>query len=104
MYLGIDIGSTTSKAVIIDVDGNIRGRMIINTGTGTDGPDLAVAGVMDQAGIQWKDVRKCIATGYGRMMFKKADKQITEISCHAKGISHLIPKASTIIDIGASGC
>ena len=37
MYLGIDIGSTTSKAVIIDVDGNIRGRMIINTGTGTDG-------------------------------------------------------------------
>ena len=100
MYLGIDIGSTTSKAVIIDVDGNISGRMIINTGTGTDGPDLAVAGVMDQAGIQWKDVRRCVATGYGRMMFEKANKQITEISCHAKGISHLIPEASTIIDIG----
>lgn len=45
-------------------------------------------------------MKKIVATGYGRYAFEKADKQISEISCHAKGIFHLVPTARTIIDIG----
>ena len=100
MYLGIDIGSTTSKAIILNGKGDVVGREIINTGTGTDGPNLAVKSVLKQAGISQGAIHKCVVTGYGRLLFENADKQITEISCHAKGISYLIPEARTIIDIG----
>lgn len=100
MYLGVDIGSTTSKAVVMDQQGEIKGRAIINIGTGTDGPKLAVNKALDQAGLKRKDIKKCVVTGYGRMLFEGADKQITEISCHAKGINYMMPGVSTIIDIG----
>ena len=43
---------------------------------------------------------KIVATGYGRFSFEQADRQVSEISCHAKGIYHLVPSARTIIDIG----
>jgi len=100
MYLGVDIGSTTSKAVILDREGQVVGREIIDIGTGTDGPKQAVEGALKQAGLRRTEIRKCVATGYGRLLFGDADKQITEISCHAKGVSYLVPEASTIIDIG----
>ena len=47
-----------------------------------------------------EDIRFTVATGYGRFSVEKADKQISEISCHAKGIYFLHPEARTIIDIG----
>ena len=79
MYLGVDIGSTTSKAVVMDQQGEIKGRAIINIGTGTDGPKLAVNKALDQAGLKRNDIKKCVVTGYGRMLFEGADKQITEM-------------------------
>ena len=47
-----------------------------------------------------EDMAKVVATGYGRFSFEQADRQVSEISCHAKGVYHLIPTARTIIDIG----
>lgn len=100
MYLGVDIGSSSSKAVIINGDSQICGEGIVNTGTGSKGPQVSVAMALAQAGLKREDIRKCVVTGYGRMMFESADRQITEISCHAKGVKHLNPNVSTIIDIG----
>ncbi|MDR0852862.1 MAG: acyl-CoA dehydratase activase [Clostridiales Family XIII bacterium] len=97
-YLGIDIGSSSSKAVIIDGDAKIVGEKIINLGTGSRGPAEVILGAFEQAGIT--EVSKTVATGYGRIQFKDADKQMTEISCHAKGVKHLVPTAQTVIDIG----
>lgn len=100
MYLGIDIGSTTSKAIILDESRNIIGRSVINSGTGSRGPRLATEAALSQAGMTRAQIRRCVATGYGRMLYKDADKQVTEISCHAKGVDHFIKTAATIIDIG----
>ncbi|MDR1495824.1 MAG: acyl-CoA dehydratase activase [Clostridiales Family XIII bacterium] len=97
-YMGIDIGSSSSKAVIIDRDAAIRGEHIINLGTGSRGPADAIAKAFEQAGITKVD--RTVATGYGRILFKEADKQITEISCHARGVKQLVPTAETVVDIG----
>ncbi len=100
MFLGIDIGSSTSKAVVLDRNINMIGMAVINTGTGTSGPEKAVEVALSEAGIDRESIKCTVVTGYGRITYEKADKQITEISCHGKGVAHLVPKAKTIIDIG----
>lgn len=100
MYLGIDIGSSSSKAVILDTAGKIAGSSIRNIGTGSRGPQLVIEAALAQAGIERGQIRKTVATGYGRITFQGADKQVTEISCHAKGLHHVLPQVHTIIDIG----
>jgi len=100
VFLGIDIGSSSSKAVILNKEKKIIGKAAINTGAGTQGPDKAVAAAFEEAGIGCAQVKASVVTGYGRITYDKADKQITEISCHAKGAIHLMPAARTVIDIG----
>ena len=53
-----------------------------------------------QAGLPFQAITYIVSTGYGRINVPFTDKQFTEITCHAKGISHLFPKAKIIIDIG----
>ena len=55
---------------------------------------------LNKAAISFKNITYIVSTGYGRINVPFADKQFTEITCHAKGIIHLFPKAKTIIDIG----
>lgn len=100
MFLGIDIGSTSSKAVVLGKNKNVLSSAVINIGTGTKGPERVVERVISEAKIEIRDVVATVVTGYGRITYQKADKQITEISCHAKGVHYVNPKARTIIDIG----
>ncbi len=100
MYLGIDIGSTSTKAALIDGSGNLTGQKVVNIGTGTNGLDLVLRELYRETGVDPSEVIYTVATGYGRLLCSVADKQITEISCHAKGVSYLVKGASTIIDIG----
>lgn len=100
MYLGIDIGSSSSKAVVMDALGQVAGEAVVNIGTGSKGPEKAIKGALCAAGIEKGRIKKTVVTGYGRMTFSSADKQITEISCHAKGVSMLFQGVRTIIDIG----
>lgn len=101
MYvMGVDIGSTSCKAVIMDQDKNILAKTVIATGTGTSGPKRVVEDVLALAGLSAEDVSKTVATGYGRIKFTGADKQVSEISCHGRGVFYLMPQVRTIIDIG----
>ncbi len=100
MYLGVDIGSSSSKAVVLNKNGVVCGEGIVNIGTGSKGPHQSVETALKQAGVSRDEIKKCVVTGYGRLLYEGADKQITEISCHAKGVKYLWPTASTIIDIG----
>ena len=100
MFLGLDIGSASSKAVILSGDGQIAAKTVVNTGTGTRGPDKAVEKALLDAGLTASQIVYSVVTGYGRINYSFADKQITEISCHAKGVAHLNPNARTVIDIG----
>ena len=56
--------------------------------------------VLKEAGIPFQAITYIVATGYGRINVPFADKQFTEITCHAKGIAGLFPEAKTIIDVG----
>ncbi len=101
MYtIGIDIGSTACKAVALKDGKEIAGSSVIQTGTGTSGPGRVYEDVFKAAKLAAEDVSRIVVTGYGRLTFDKADNQISELSCHAKGVHFLLPNARTIIDIG----
>ncbi len=101
MYtLGIDIGSTACKAVILRDGKEITGQSVIQSGTGTSGPLRAYEGVLASAGLVEAQIERTVVTGYGRMTFAKANQQISELSCHARGVHFLVPGVRTIIDIG----
>ncbi|ACA43530.1 2-hydroxyisocaproyl-CoA dehydratase activator HadI [Clostridium botulinum] len=101
MYtMGLDIGSTTSKGVIIKDGKEIVASVLVPVGTGTSGPLKLIKELKEKSNLTEKDIEKTVVTGYGRIQYKDADKQISELSCHAKGVAFLIPGARTIIDIG----
>ncbi len=98
---GIDIGSTQAKGVILDKDGAIAGKAIIdmetNMGTAAERVfELALA----NAGLSATDIAFTVSTGYGRYRVTFGDLQVTEISCHARGAVAEFPKTRTVLDIG----
>ena len=97
---GVDIGSTTAKALILK-DGEIIGGLIGPTGTN---PALAGKQILDtvvnNANFTASDVKYIVATGYGRVSAPFADQTVTEITCHGRGARHISPQIRTVIDIG----
>lgn len=100
--LGIDVGSTASKCVILKNGNEIVGKSLIDVGAGTSGPQRAIDAVLADAQLKREDMSYTLATGYGRnsLMDGIADKQMSELSCHAKGAHFLFPNVHTVIDIG----
>lgn len=98
--LGIDVGSASSKVVILRDGRLIEAAEVIQLGTGSSGPGKAMRAAFLKTGLSLDEMDYTVVTGYGRFGCREADKQISEISCHAKGIYFLIPTARTIIDIG----
>jgi predicted CoA-substrate-specific enzyme activase len=98
-YAGIDIGSTMTKVVIMK-EGIISS--VIGP-TGAEQRRLAhrvMEEGLEEASLSFSSITYLVATGYGRLNVPFADKQVTEISCHAKGAAFLFPEAKTVIDIG----
>ena len=101
MYtLGIDIGSTTSKAVILKDGAEIVASSIVVATVGTDGVSQALDNVMKESGLTQADMACTVATGYGRQTYDGADYQVSELTCHALGVHFVCPGARTVIDIG----
>lgn len=100
LTMGVDIGSASSKVVILKDGNDILAGVVVPVGTGTSGPARALHQALSTAGVDREELNKVVVTGYGRMTYAGADEQISEITCHAKGVHHLVPTARTIIDIG----
>ena len=99
--LGIDVGSTASKCIMLKDGKEIVAKSLIHVGAGTTGPQRAINAVLEEAGMKREDVSFVLATGYGRNSLEGfADHQMSELSCHAKGASFLFPEVRTVIDIG----
>ena len=99
--LGIDIGSTASKCVMLADGKEIVAKSLISVGAGTSGPQRAISEVLEQAGKTKEEMAFVLATGYGRNSLEGiADTQMSELSCHAKGATFLFPQVHTVIDIG----
>jgi predicted CoA-substrate-specific enzyme activase len=100
-FAGVDIGSTMTKVVLIDTAGNLLS--IIKGPTGAEHRQLAnevMRQALQEAGLQIDDISHIVATGYGRLNVPFADRQITELSCHARGACSFFPDVRTVIDIG----
>lgn len=99
--LGIDVGSTASKCIILKNGKEIVGKSLVDVGAGTSGPARAMQAVLADANMEMEDIAYTLATGYGRnSLMNIANQQMSELTCHAKGASHLFPNVRTVIDIG----
>lgn len=94
LTLGIDSGSTTTKAVLFDGEKIVKTMMVPTSAT----PKQSINYLYDQ--MYSEDVVYTVATGYGRDLLDRADKKVTEITCHAQGAAFLDPNVRAIVDIG----
>ena len=100
-FAGVDIGSTMTKVVLID-----ESDSPLSTIKGPTGPEhrqlanQVMRQSLEQASLHIDDISYIIATGYGRLNVPFADSQITELSCHSRGVSSLFHNVRTAIDIG----
>lgn len=98
---GVDSGSASTDAVILDGERHIVGSAILPTGAGAAaGAEKALAAALAQAGLRREDIGAVVATGYGRETIGVHGPSVTEITCHARGANFLYPQARTVIDIG----
>ena len=101
LVAGIDIGSITTEALLLDKDKGILGYTILQTGADSKKTaEMALEKVLAYPGKSPSDVSYIVATGCGRKRAAFAKQAVTEITCLAKGVNHLFPQARTIIDIG----
>lgn len=101
LVAGIDIGSTQTKAVVLDEDRKIIGRGLTMTGAKlSEAGDYAFAVALEEAGATRDEVAAIIGTGYGRFRVDFGEVQVTEISCHARGAVHLFPNTRSVLDVG----
>lgn len=99
--MGVDLGSTTAKAVVVDHSGSLRGSSVIQMGAvSREAVGRAMAAALQDAGIARDDIQYLISTGYGRKLVPDADRSFTEITCHARGAAALRPGVRLVIDIG----
>ena len=101
LYAGGDIGSTTSKAALVDEDGReVMFTTIMTEFNRNASGEKVLQDVLEKADASIEDVAYIVSTGYGRKAFERADKNIPEIIAHAVGTEYVYPGARTIIDIG----
>ena len=99
---GCDVGSTYTKAVILDENGKMVADTTIRSKINSEQSAIAAMDeVLKKVGLQSsKDLEYLIGTGYGRNKVPFADENISEISCHAMGVHVTDPTVKAIIDIG----
>ncbi|WP_303872084.1 benzoyl-CoA reductase, bzd-type, subunit Q [Acetobacterium wieringae] len=102
---GVDIGSTSTQAVIL-ADGELYAYSSIRTGSNSPNSAIdAMKWAMDGTGLSLEDLRYTVGTGYGRVNVPFANKSVTEISCHARGANMIYgPSLRTILDMGGQDC
>ncbi len=98
--LGIDVGSTASKCIMLKNGQEIVSQSLAPLGAGTSGPSRAIEEIFEDTGLSEKDISYTLSTGYGRNSIENSDDQLSELSCHAKGAYFLFPNVKTVIDIG----
>lgn len=99
--LGVDSGSTSTNAVIMNSNREIVTSLVVRTGAkSSESARRAFKEVLEKANLTKEDLSLIVSTGYGRVSIDYADKDVTEISCHGRGAHYLNPEIRTIIDIG----
>ena len=100
-FAGVDVGSATTKAVLVDAEGLITAYTILRSGGNLSAAAVrALDSVFEQAGLPRDAASAIVATGYGRENVAERSRAVTEITCHARGAHALDPEVRSVIDIG----
>ena len=98
---GIDVGSTYTKAVLLDGAGTIVGRAL-----GRSGFRLAEVArrmfdeALSNAGADEDAVQYVVTTGFGRFLVPFRDVQVTDLTAAARGAAWFFPQTRTVLDVG----
>lgn len=99
--LGLDVGSTYTKAVILNEHHQVIARNMEATGSRLKEVAEKVRDkTVSEAGLQWPDISYTITTGYGRHQVAFRDLQVTDLTANARGANFLFPHTRTVLDIG----
>jgi predicted CoA-substrate-specific enzyme activase len=100
-FMGVDLGSTTAKTVIVNEAGEIVASEVVQMGAvSRAGLDRSLSAALRAASLNDSDIAQTIATGYGRRLVPGAGRTFTEITCHARGVAAMFPGTRLVIDIG----
>jgi (R)-2-hydroxyacyl-CoA dehydratese activating ATPase len=98
---GVDVGSTQTKAVIIDEERRIVGRALTETGSNVmRAAENAFQQARAAGDVREEEIEFVVGTGYGRYKVTFGNTQVTEISCHGRGAVQMFPGTRTVIDMG----
>ncbi|MFC1610760.1 acyl-CoA dehydratase activase [Myxococcota bacterium] len=101
LYLGVDVGSLTCDAALVDDSGELAASAVVPTGArNIESIERVRREALVRAGVDEEQVGGTVATGYGRERVDGRLASVTEISCHARGIRKLLPNTDVLIDIG----
>jgi predicted CoA-substrate-specific enzyme activase len=105
LVAGIDIGSRAAKGIILK-DSRILASFIGDTGPESiKTSEMVLSELLKRSnGYSIKDIQYIVATGYGRVLVPFAKENISEISCHARGVNYYFPSVRTILDMGGQDC
>mgnify|MGYP001146188278 CR=1 FL=1 len=97
---GVDSGSTTTKLVVLR-DGELAGQYVVSTGANSRRAfEKAFERALEHLKVHPFQIKFVVSTGYGRAGIHLANRTVSEITCHARGVRWLFPSAEVIIDIG----
>jgi predicted CoA-substrate-specific enzyme activase len=100
-FMGVDLGSTTAKVVILDGAGEMRAAEVVQMGAVSKaGMNRALEAALSSADLARDDITATIATGYGRKLVPGVGRTFTEITCHARGVAAMCPGVRLVVDIG----
>ena len=101
IFAGIDVGSRSTKAVILNKEGEVLSWDVQETGVnGSRAAEKALQACLERTRMVQQDLSTIVSTGYGKKGVISAARRVTEITCHARGASVLVPGTRTVIDIG----
>lgn len=99
--LGIDVGSTYTKAAILSDDNKVVGKGMIPTGFKLiDAAKRAYDHALAQAHLSEKDIAYIATTGYGRYLIPFRDVYVTDLTAQARGACYFFPNTKTVLDVG----
>ena len=98
---GVDVGSTQTKAILLNEKREIVARSLIDTGANVvSAAENAFLEALRAGHIDEEEVAYVVGTGYGRYRVTFGNTQVTEISCHGRGAVHIFPQTQTVLDMG----
>lgn len=100
IFVGVDIGSVFTKAVLIENRKPFVFEVVTSGGNYKEAAGKAMSQVLSRAGISLENVTGIVTTGLGATSAPFPSRQVSDISCQAKGVNYLLPGVRTVIDIG----